>query len=229
MTLSSWVPPRELKPAPGALLLVQAFVNTRNLDLGTDLLADPGSARQWLRQAGLLGPRATASAGELRSARAVREGVRALVTFNAGAPPVTAAPPAPGTGPAPRAGTTAEPAADPAPGDALAALEAFTRESRLRLTLGDDGQFLLEPEPGGGLADRLAGLLLIIRDAQRDGTWARLKICGNDECRWAFYDRSHSRRGAWCDMSSCGNIIKNRNLRARRASHGHAAQPRPRA
>ena len=56
MTLPAWVPPPEQKPAPAPLLLVQAFVNTRDLDLGTDLLADPGLANRWLHQSGLLAP-----------------------------------------------------------------------------------------------------------------------------------------------------------------------------
>jgi predicted RNA-binding Zn ribbon-like protein len=80
------------------------------------------------------------------------------------------------------------------------------------------GQVRLETgDPAGRVADGLAGLLLTIRDAQADGSWDRLKLCSNPDCRWAFYDRSHSRRGAWCEMASCGNRLKNRNLRARRA------------
>jgi predicted RNA-binding Zn ribbon-like protein len=58
----------------------------------------------------------------------------------------------------------------------------------------------------------------VIRDAQRAGTWRRLKACGNPDCRWAFYDRSHSQAGAWCDMATCGNRIKNRKLRQRQQS-----------
>ena len=61
----------------------------------------------------------------------------------------------------------------------------------------------------------LLTLLLAIRDAQRNDTWQRLKACGNPDCRWAFYDRSHSRAGAWCDMATCGNRVKNRRLRQR--------------
>ena len=77
-------------------------------------------------------------------------------------------------------------------------------------------------EGGASLADGLARLLLTIRDAQADGSWDRMKLCGNPDCLWAFYDRSHSRQGAWCDMASCGNRLKNRSLRARRAQVGAA-------
>jgi hypothetical protein len=58
----------------------------------------------------------------------------------------------------------------------------------------------------------------VIGDAQHAGTWPRLKACGNPDCRWAFYDRSHSQAGAWCDMATCGNRIKNRKLRQRQQS-----------
>jgi predicted RNA-binding Zn ribbon-like protein len=190
MTLPAWAPPDELKPAPEPLLLVQAFVNTRDRSLGTDLLDDADAANQWLHQCGLLAAEATADAGDLRAARDVREGLRALIVHN-------------GNGPAPTAGD-------------LRPLQEVARSSRPRLSVGPAGR--VQVDPGSGrLADGLSRLLLIIGDAQRDGTWPRLKACGNSDCHWAFYDRSHSRRGAWCDMASCGNLIKNRNLRARRS------------
>jgi predicted RNA-binding Zn ribbon-like protein len=59
-------------------------------------------------------------------------------------------------------------------------------------------------------------VVLVMRDAQLDGSWARLKVCANDECRWAFYDRSRNHGGTWCEMSACGNRLKNREFRARR-------------
>ena len=191
MTLPAWVPSAERKPAPEPLLLVQSFVNTRDLDLGTDLLADPGPANEWLHRSGLLAPPDTAGELDLRTARDAREGIRALLTRNGGGP-------------------------EPGAGD-LRALAA-ARRSELALAVGAAGRVELEPRPPGGLAGGLARLLLIIRDAQHDGTWARLKTCNNRDCRWAFYDRSHARQGAWCDMAACGNLIKNRNLRARPAS-----------
>ena len=197
MTLPAWVPPDELKPAPAPLLLVQSFVNTRDLDLATDLLADAATANGWLRQSGLLGPAATIGLEDLRTAREAREAIRALLARNS-------------RGSAPAAGD-------------LSPLQAVARASQPRLTVSPAGQVQLDPGPDGRLADGLTSLLIIIRDAQRDGTWQRLKVCGNDDCRWVFYDRSHSRQGAWCDMAACGNLIKNRNLRARRGSRTHPA------
>jgi predicted RNA-binding Zn ribbon-like protein len=196
MTLPPGVPADEQKPAPEPLLLVQSFVNTRSLDEGTDLLADADPANAWLRQAGLLGPRASAGAEDLRAAREAREGIRALIDMGNR--------------------RVAHSASD------LRPLEAVARAATLRLTISPAGRVGLDSGPGKRLADGLLRLMLIIRDAQHNGTWQRLKACGNPDCRWVFYDRSHSRRGAWCDMASCGNLIKNRNLRARRAGR---AQP----
>src|SRR5215472_3607164 len=45
VTLPSWVPGQETKPAPMPLLLVQSFVNTWDGDHGSDLLLDPAAAR----------------------------------------------------------------------------------------------------------------------------------------------------------------------------------------
>jgi predicted RNA-binding Zn ribbon-like protein len=203
MTLPSRVPALESKPAPMPLLRVQAFVNTQDRDQGTDVLADAGEARVWLADAGLRGPstRGTGEtdaeqpdpdlAADLRLAREVRDGIRALIGHD-GNEPLGAA--------------------------GLEPLEQVLAEAQPRLAVTADGRVRLGPTlPAARLTDGLLALLLIIRDAQADGRWDRLKLCGNPDCRWAFYDRSHSRRGAWCDMASCGNRLKNRNLRARRA------------
>jgi len=189
VSLPPWVPAIESKPAPMPLLLVQAFVNTYEGDTDEDVLREPESARHWLTEAGLLAPGAAVGPEALAFARAVRENVRVLLVANAGGPPLR-------------------------PRD-LEPLTGLARRCRPRLRLEASGEVRLEAEPGGGLDGAWPKLLLTIRDAQLDGTWQRLKACGNDDCGWAFYDRSHSRRGRWCDMSSCGNRIKNRNLRTR--------------
>jgi predicted RNA-binding Zn ribbon-like protein len=198
MTLPSWAFHLEQKLAPPPLLLVQAFVDTLDLDLGTDMLAHAEEAHAWLADAGLIdaassaGPASPAFASDLRLVREVRASIQALIAHSTSDEPVT--------------------------GDDLRSLEQVGREGQPRLQVASDGQVRLETEaPAGRVAGGLLGLLLVIRDAQADGSWDRLKLCGNPDCRWAFYDRSHSRRGAWCDMASCGNRLKNRNLRARRA------------
>jgi predicted RNA-binding Zn ribbon-like protein len=190
MSLPSWVSSEEDKPAPMPLLLVQAFVNTWEADRGTDLLLHTDSATAWMREAGLIGPDTTVAPTDLGLARDIRESIRALLATNSG-------------GPVPSA-------------DGLRPLENFASSHAARLSVDRSGQLQLGSQPQGGVEDGLLTLLLVVRDAQEMGTWPRLKICGNPDCRWAFFDRSHSRRGVWCDMASCGNLIKNRNLRARR-------------
>jgi predicted RNA-binding Zn ribbon-like protein len=186
---SPWSVPQETKPAPGRLLLVQAFVNTWDGDRGTDVLLDPAAAGSWLARAGLWDGALQPEPGELHHARGVREAIRALIVAN-------------GDG------------AAPAPGD-LQPLRALGETVTLRLRPNREGRVSLEADAGGRLDAGLGGLLLIIRDAQQDGTWQRLRACRNPDCLWAFYDRSHSQRGAWCDMAVCGNRIKNRRLRQR--------------
>lgn len=66
--------------------------------------------------------------------------------------------------------------------------------------------------------ERTVGLLVVeMLEAMADGTWGRLKICFNDACQWAFYDRSPARSGKWCSMSICGNRTKQQAWRERRS------------
>jgi predicted RNA-binding Zn ribbon-like protein len=189
MTVHSRVPSEEIKPAPMPLLLVQSFVNTWDGDHGSDLLLDPAAARDWLTQAGLWNAERAPEPAELHLARGMREGIRAMLVANSGGPQPTA-------------------------GD-LQPMQAAARAARPALQIGPGGQISIRTEPSSRPGPGLLTLLLVIRDSQRDGTWPRLKACSNPDCRWAFYDRSHSRAGAWCDMATCGNRIKNRRLRQR--------------
>ena len=165
------------------------MVNTLELPEGRDRLADPEEARTWLTAAGLLDEGAELRSADLDLVRRVREGLRAMLVHNAGGPPPTAA--------------------------SLAPLGQVAADGTARAEFGDGGEIRLSAG-GESVPARLIEVLLIIRDAQRDGTWARLKACGNDECHWAFYDRSRNHGGTWCDMSSCGNKLKNREFRARK-------------
>jgi predicted RNA-binding Zn ribbon-like protein len=187
--LPAWYPWRETetKPAPMPLLLVQAFVNTLDVEQGEDLLSS-----DWFVAAGLLDPSADAGAGELELARAMRESIRRLLESGEG---------------------------DLGPLCEVAAGRAA------RLLVGERGALTLVPPGQGDLTDALFQLLLIVRAAQEDGTWSRLRVCANDACRWAFYDRSKNRQGHWCDMAVCGNRLKNRELRARRRDQSRTPSP----
>jgi predicted RNA-binding Zn ribbon-like protein len=57
-----------------------------------------------------------------------------------------------------------------------------------------------------------------------DGT-DRLRICGNDACRYIFIDRSPAGRRRWCDMRTCGNQAKVARHRARARKGVSGAPP----
>jgi predicted RNA-binding Zn ribbon-like protein len=186
----SWFPGSEQKPAPMPLLVVQGFVNTLDLEEGTDVLANPEAARAWLVQARMLDSAAHLGPPDLELAREVRESIRWLLAREDG---------------------EVESGADP-----LLPLRRLTETHEARLTVGDRGALELEAARRQDLGDALFELLLIVRGAQEDGSWERLKVCANPECRWAFFDRSRNQQGSWCEMAVCGNREKNRQLRARR-------------
>jgi predicted RNA-binding Zn ribbon-like protein len=70
--------------APGELALVQRFVNTADLDRGTDELADRTGLAAWLDEVGMA---AEIDAAGRDRVVAVREAIRALLLANHGEPP----------------------------------------------------------------------------------------------------------------------------------------------
>ncbi len=185
--LPAWYPwpETETKPAPMPLLLVQAFVNTLDVEQGEDLLS-----RDWFVAAGLLDEGADVGPDELALARAMRESIRQLL--------------------------------ESGDGD-LGPLREVAGTRAAALSVGSGGALELAPVGHRTITDALFGILLTVRAAQEQGTWSRLQVCANDECRWAFYDRSKNRQGHWCNMAVCGNRLKNRELRARQRDAGGPA------
>ncbi len=174
--------------APGDLEHVRAFVNTRDIDLGTDDLERPEGLSSWLQRNGLLAGQKRVTASELARAVRVREAVRAILLAHNGG--------------------------GPAPADAAAALDAAACRARLRLRFGETGATRLESQ-AHGVDAALGGLLSIIHESIADGTWQRLKACRSERCEWAFYDHTKNHSGAWCSMASCGNREKARTYRER--------------
>lgn len=91
---------------------------------------------------------------------------------------------------------------------AAATVDAVAHRVRLRPTFMPAGLTFVGDGP-------LGGILVIIAQAMADQSWARLKVCSSDTCRWAFYDCSRSGQGRWCSMAVCGNRRKARAYRAR--------------
>ncbi len=172
------------------LLLVQAFLNTLCFESDSDLLSDPATARSWLVDTQLLPRTATVTAAELEVARGVRESIRRLLSLRLGGAHGALV---------------------------LGPLRELANAHSARLTVDDQGRVELDNPRHNDLGDGMFDLLLIVRGAQEDGGWSRLKACGNSECRWVFYDRSRNRQGHWCEMAVCGNRLKNRAFRARKS------------
>ena len=66
-----------------------------------------------------------------------------------------------------------------------------------------------------GVDGALGRVLAAAFACMQDGSWSRLKACRN--CHWAFYDESRNRSAAWCSMQLCGNRLKTRAYRRRKA------------
>ena len=180
---------------PRGLELLRGFVNTWEADQGRDAVGDPAALQSWLQEQGLLeAGEAVDGAGHRRALR-LREAVRRLGVANH------------------------DGVADPVAAEELDALAAGCG---LVVRLRGDGGAMLEAA-GRGVDAALARLLAALYTATVDGTWERFKICGNDTCRWAFYDRSKNRSGRFCG-TSCGNAVAARAYRRRKGA-GQAAAP----
>lgn len=81
--------------------------------------------------------------------------------------------------------------------------------------LAGDGTLTVEPEGAGArwLASAVLAEGLL---AQASGVWRRLKICRNESCSAAFYDRSRNNSGVWHSVRGCGNAAHLRACRERR-------------
>ncbi|MEV4280207.1 CGNR zinc finger domain-containing protein [Actinoplanes xinjiangensis] len=193
--------------APGPLAAVQRFLNTLHVERGTDALDEPATAYDWMTGTRPPPPdpqdldrlrllrrelRARCGDGTPDDDALTRLAATAPLRLAASATPTAVAASASGAA-TPLAGAAAAPPAGVAPA-----------AGGLRLVAA-----------GHGHPAVLAALLAAAYDAQRDGTWSRLKICHHDACRWVFYDESRSRTATWCAMGVCGNRAKAAAFRRR--------------
>jgi predicted RNA-binding Zn ribbon-like protein len=180
----------DAKPAPVPLLAVQAFANTIDLETESDLLTSPAEFRDWLLDSELASPQMVVGRHDLERARELRETIRALLVANT------------------------EGRVDRA---AAAVLRPQVTDRPVYLAVDPDGGLDLDLTPVESVEDFISDQVGIAFRAQIVGEWRRLKLCRNDACGWAFYDSSRNRGGTWCQMAVCGNRVKNRHYRQRRA------------
>ena len=172
--------------APGELELVRDFVNTRDLEKGTERIENPEALSSWLVGRGLVPDPPEVAEDDVTRLRSLREALRAMLLANAGFP------------------------LDPR------AVEGFNnaaRRARLGIRAGDAGRVTLAPV-GEGSDRAISRLLSAVFAAQENGTWPRLKACA--ECHWALYDRTKNRSATWCDPAKCGVRVRSRRYREQR-------------
>jgi predicted RNA-binding Zn ribbon-like protein len=178
---------RETSSAPTDLEIVRAFVNTMDVEEGTEEFDSPAGLERWLAQ-NQLGDGESPSDEDLARAIDFREALRSLLLANNGAD------------------------LDADAAERLnAALDGAASEVRFE---GSTAEIV---PTCGGLDAALATMALIVHDAMLNGEWSRLKVCPADDCRWAFYDRSRNRSRTWCQMGDCGNRAKVRAFRSRKS------------
>jgi predicted RNA-binding Zn ribbon-like protein len=189
-TQEGWSHPKD--PAPGALNVVQMFVNSDDMEEGTDEFGSVEQTAAWLFAAGLLGEHEAVTEADRAQAVAVRGALRELLLANHERVPPDVA-------------------------EARAVLDAAAADAQFELRFTGAGESQLVPT-APGVAGAIGRVLAIVFDAMHDGTWARMKACRNDLCLWAFYDHSRNRSGAWCSMETCGAQMKMRAYRKRHAA-----------
>jgi predicted RNA-binding Zn ribbon-like protein len=176
--------------APAELDLVRTFVNTRDVEEGSDALSRPEDLRDWLAERGLIDRDAPVDERDVDLALSVREALRALLLCNnEGCDPDQAA---------------------------VLTLNEAAATARLTVRFHTDGSAHLEPT-AGGVPGALGHLLANVYGGGREGSWERLKACRNDTCQWAFFDESKNRSRHWCSMDVCGSQSKARAYRRRLA------------
>ena len=174
-------------PAPGDLWIVQALMNTLRPERSADELTSPLVASDWLARRGLLAASTEISEPDHRRLVAVRDGLRALARSNNGLPWDEAA---------------------------VARLNRATADVPIRVDLGSRST-RFEPA-SAGVDGVLGGFVGIVVAARMEAVWRRLKLCGGD-CGLSFYDPTSRCARRWCSMERCGNRMKARAYRHRKA------------
>jgi len=138
------------KAAPQPLRLVQAFVNTVDLEHEREWLGDPAALEAWAREKALVSAGTRFTSRDLARALELREAFRALLAANRDRKRDAAA---------------------------LEMLTDVGRDAKLSVVFFDETP-KLEPE-ADGIAGLCGQLVSVAVTAMLDGSWERLKACQN--------------------------------------------------
>lgn len=187
---------RDLAAAlPDELELPLAFVNTLDVEDALDQFGSPTALRNWLAARGLVGAEARVTRRDLGLAIELRDALRRTAVLHSG-------------------GVVSTPE--------LESINRLFERFPVAVHIDGTGEPRVEPR-GAGVTAALARVVCDTTVARAHGTWDRLKLCPAEDCLWGFYDSSknHSRR--WCAMNVCGNRMKTREYRRRRAASARGA------
>jgi len=169
--------------------LLVDFVNTRDVEEGTDSIGDPATLGEWIAEhTGEYLPQL--DTGDVQRLRQLRESLRGLMLANNG-------------------GEVGE-------GELRPVREAAER-SRFRLDFDPEEGLSLTPARAD-LSGFESSLLLALEHLQCHDLWPRLKACTDESCQWAFYDNTRNHSRTWCSMDVCGNRQKTRRYRSRKSA-----------
>lgn len=181
--------PPNRNAAPPRLELVREFINTAELDEDQDLLAEITGLRSWFVDKGLLGAGCRVTEANRTQTIDFRESLRDILSAHT-------------------AGIVST--------GAVRLLDAAVKQIPMRLRVDDTG-WVRVAAAGKDFDGALGELLARVYEAMEDGSWQRMKACGDPTCRWAFFDHSKNRSAHWCDMAVCGNRAKVSAFRQRQA------------
>lgn len=170
--------------ASAEVLCLLGFLNTVDVDEGTDAFAHPDSLADWLVQQGVCTTVPRLTDADVQVAVDLRHGLRILALSNAG-------------------GTISDE-------DLRAAQEVASGLSfRLRLPESADVPALVSTSEDP-FAAALGTILAAYFVAAVKGDWIRVRRCPAADCAWVFWDSSKNASRRWCSMRICGNRAKAR-------------------
>ncbi|WP_179298627.1 CGNR zinc finger domain-containing protein [Evansella halocellulosilytica] len=176
------------KQAPGELALIQAFVNSNDIESQKDKFDNAEKLTAWLINYEFLNKQETVTIDDWNKALEFREALRKILLANNG---------------------------ENLDQISLETINKIARASTFQFQFQSNKEMEII-QVGSSVDHAIGDMMKIIFQAMGDGTWKRLKTCPYHTCYWVFYDLSKNLSGTWCSMEVCGSRVKSQNYRKRK-------------